>query len=137
MKFSDSKSSVPKSRHRPAQIRSATHFHFQRLIAYRTRFCVTKDARGRRLTSRPDRVTSGDANRTRGICIRKRNSSSHQAIEVRRVNMRVAERSDRIEPLLVGHDKQDVGPGGWHCGFRRKLPRRCINLIRAFAIAFY
>jgi hypothetical protein len=24
--------------------------------------------------------------------------------------MRVAERSDRIEPLLVGHDKQDVRP---------------------------
>jgi hypothetical protein len=28
--------------------------------------------------------------------------------------MRVAERSDRIEPLLVGHDKQDVRPAQWH-----------------------
>jgi hypothetical protein len=28
--------------------------------------------------------------------------------------MRVAQRSDRIEPLLVGHDKQDVRPADCH-----------------------
>jgi hypothetical protein len=28
--------------------------------------------------------------------------------------MRVAERSDGIEPLLVGHDEQNVGPAQCH-----------------------
>jgi hypothetical protein len=34
--------------------------------------------------------------------------------------MRVTECSDRIEPLLVGHDEQDVRAIRWHFLFRRK-----------------
>lgn len=35
---------------------------------------------------------------------------THEAIEVRRVHVGMAERADRIEPLLVGDDEDDVGP---------------------------
>jgi hypothetical protein len=28
--------------------------------------------------------------------------------------MRISERSDRVEPLLVRHDKKYVRPGQWH-----------------------
>src|SRR5438128_2251255 len=114
MEFSNSKSSVPEARHRACQICSATRFHFRRLTCQKFRLGIFKDASRWRLTSCSNRIASGDTNGTRCVCIRKRDSASHQPIEIRCVNVAVTERSDRIEPLLVRHDEQDVGPCHWH-----------------------
>src|SRR6266540_3019068 len=37
--------------------------------------------------------------------------------------MRIPERSDRIKPLLIGHNEQYVGPGQRHLLFKREAPR--------------
>jgi hypothetical protein len=41
----------------------------------------------------------------------KADSSTRQAIQIRRINVRITKRSDGIESLLIRHDKQYVGPG--------------------------
>ena len=114
VEFPDSKRPVSKARHRPPQIQSATRFHFWRLSRDRTSLGICEHARCRRFTSRPDRIARRYANRTSGVGIRKRDSPSHQAIDIRRVNVRISERSNRVEPLLVRHDEQYVRPGQWH-----------------------
>src|SRR5262245_6591892 len=111
MKFPDSKRPVSESRHHSSEIGSATRFHFRWLSRDRISLGIGEHARCRRFTTSPDRIARGDANRTSGVGIRKSDSSSQQTIEVRRVNVRITERSDRVEPLLIGHDEQDVGPG--------------------------
>lgn len=112
MELSDSKGPIPQTRNRPPEIRSATGFHFSSLSRCRLWYCVAEGARGYRFTSCTDRVACRDTNRTSRIRIGKADSPPHEAIKVRRVNMRITERSDGIKPLLVGHDKQYIGPGG-------------------------
>src|SRR5438067_3791231 len=114
MEFPNSKSPIPEARHRSTQICSATRFHFRRLAGQRIWLLIFKDTRGWRLASCADGIAGGNANWTRGICIRKTDPSPHQTIEVRRINVRVTKCSDRIEPLLVGHDEQYVGPVQCH-----------------------
>ena len=105
MELSDSKRPIIKTRHDSTEVRSATRFHLYRLPRDRVSLRVAEDARRRRLATGPDHVASGYANRTCGVCIRKRDSPLHQAIDVWRVDMRVTERSDCIESLLIGHNE--------------------------------
>src|SRR6266496_1069925 len=114
MELSDSKSSIAKTRHRSAQVGPTTRFHLHRLTCHSICLRISENTRRRRLASRADCVARGNANWAGRICVRKTDSPSHQPIHVRRVDMRVPERSDRIEPLLVGHDEQNVRPGQWH-----------------------
>jgi hypothetical protein len=122
MELSDSKRSIAEARHRSSQIGPATRFHLHGLTRHSICLRISENASRRRLTSGADRISSGNTNRARRVSVRKTDSPSHQPIHVRRVDMRVSERTDRIEPLLVGHDKQNVRPSVWH---RRKenIPR--------------
>ena len=111
MELSDSKSSIAETRHRSAQVGPATRFHLHGLTRHRICLRISEHARRRRLASGADCVARGNANWAGRVCVRKTDSPSHQPIHVRRVNVRIPERSDRIEPLLVGHDEQNVRPG--------------------------
>src|SRR5450759_4197188 len=111
VKLSDSKSAVTRTRHRSRQIRPAAGLHLQRLPPDRIWLRIAENPRRRWLTPRSDRVASGNANGTGRVCVGKGDPPSHQTVKVRGINMRVAERRDRIESLLVGHDKQNIGPG--------------------------
>src|SRR5205823_6312144 len=108
MELSDSESPVSQLRHLARQIRSATRFHLFRLPCRRLRLRIAENARRRRLASCADRVASGNANRTRRVLPGKANSPMYQTIQVRGINVRIAKCSDRIEPLLIGHDEQNV-----------------------------
>jgi hypothetical protein len=110
MELSDPKSPIAEARHRSAEVRPATRFHLYGLTGRGISLRISKHASRRRLASCADCVARGNANRAGRICVRKSDSSSHQPIHVRRVDVRIAERSDRIEPLLIGHDEQNVGP---------------------------
>src|SRR5947199_4822655 len=105
MKLTESKSPQITTQHDSTEVRSATRFHLYRLPRDQDSLRVAEDARRRRLATGPDHVASGYANRTCGVCIRKRDSPLHQAIEVWRVDMRVTERSDCIESLLIGDNE--------------------------------
>ena len=111
MELPDSKSPVPQARHCARQIWSATRFHFSGLSRRRLWFCIAEGARGYRFASCTDRVPRRDANRTGSVCIGKADSSAHQPVEVRRINVRITERGDGIESLLVGHYIEYIGPG--------------------------
>src|SRR5438045_4451700 len=111
MKLSDSKSSVAETRHRSAQVGPTTRFHLHRLIRHSICLRIGEHSGRRRLASGADCVARGNANWAGRVCVRKTDSPSHQPIHVRRVDMRVAERSDRIEPLLVRRDEQNLRPG--------------------------
>ena len=91
------------------QIRPATGFHLRSLAGHRICLHIAEKAGRRRFTSRANGIPSGNANWTSRVCIRKAESPAHQSIEVRGVNVRVTERSDGIEPLLVRHDEQYIG----------------------------
>jgi len=121
VEFSDSKSPMAEARHRSAQIRSATRFHLRGLTRHSICLRITENPGRRRLASGADCVARSDANRTGRVRVRETDSPSNQPIHVRRVNVRVPERSDRIEPLLIGHDEQDVRPSVRH---RRNVRRR-------------
>ena len=43
------------------------------------------------------------------MAVGERDSLTHEAIEMRRVHVRVAERADRVESLLVGDNENDIG----------------------------
>jgi hypothetical protein len=58
-----------------------------------------------------DRVLRGHANRTSRVYIGKADSPMYQTIEVGCVDVRVGERSDGIESLLIRHDEQHIRPG--------------------------
>src|SRR5262249_41958307 len=87
VELSDSKSPVSQTRHCPAQIGSATRFHFGGLPCCWLRFCITEDTRGYRFTSCTDRVARGDANWAGSVCIGKADSPAHQPVEVRRIDV--------------------------------------------------
>src|SRR6185369_4695076 len=110
MKLADSKSSIAKSRHCSAKVGAATPFHLSSLLRHSVCLRITENSGCRRFAPGADRVARSDANRTGRVCVRKTDSSSHQPIHVRRVNVRVPQRSDRVEPLLVRHDEQNVRP---------------------------
>ena len=112
MELSDSKTSIAEKRHRSGKVGPAARFHLYCLTRHSICLRISKNAGRRRLASGANRIARGNANRTRCVCIRETDPPSHQPVHVRRANMRVPERSDRIEPLLVGHDKQNVRPGG-------------------------
>jgi hypothetical protein len=61
------------------------------------------------LASGADGIAGGDADRTGGVCPREGNSSPNQPIQIRRVNISVAQSCDRIKPLLIGHQEQNMG----------------------------
>jgi len=111
MELSDSKGPVSQTRHCARQIRSATPFHFSGLSRRRLWFYIAEGACGCGFTSCTDRVPRWDANRTRCVCIGKADSPAHEPVEVGRGNVRITERSDSIESLLIRHDEQYVGPG--------------------------
>src|SRR5437588_13106721 len=67
--FPDSKRTVSEARHHPREIRSTTRFHFFGLASHRIFLCIVEDAGRRRLAPCSDRIASGDADRTRGICV--------------------------------------------------------------------
>ena len=123
MELSDSESSIAKTRHRSAQIGPATRFHLHGLTRHSICLRISEHARRSRLASGANRVAGGNANRAGRVCVRKTDSPSHQPIHVRRVNVRVPERSDRIEPLLVGHDEQNVRPAR-HVSFAKSPARQ-------------
>ena len=81
---------------------------------------VAKDTRGGRLAARAHRVAGGNADRASGVGLRKRYAAMHKAIEIRRVDMGIAERRDGVEALLVGHDKENIG-FFWHVGFSQTM----------------
>src|ERR1051325_3958165 len=110
MELSDSKRSIIEARHRSTQVGPATRFHLHGLVQCSIRLCITENARRRRLTSGADRITRSNANRACRVCVRETDSPSPQPIHVRSVDVRVPQRSDRVEPLLVGHDEQNVRP---------------------------
>ncbi len=110
MELADSKSSIAKTRHRSAQVGPAPRLHLHGLTRHSICLGIGEHSGRRRLASGADRIARGNANWAGRVCVRKTDSPSHQPIHVRRVNVRVPERSDRIEPLLVGHDKQNVRP---------------------------
>jgi len=62
-------------------------------------------------------VARGHANRAGRVRTRKARSSSHQPI-----HREFPKGSDRIEPLLVGHDEQNVRPGHMSFGAKRRSP---------------
>jgi hypothetical protein len=81
------------------------------LIRNSIRLRISEDSGRSRLASGADRIAGGNANWAGRVCVRKTDSPSHQPIHVRGVDVRVPERSDGIEPLLVGHDEQNVRLG--------------------------
>src|SRR6266480_8137210 len=111
MELPDSKSPVSQARHCARQIGSATRFHFSGLPRCRLWLCIAEGARGYRFASCTDRVPRRNANRTSRIRIGKADSPANQAIQIRRINVRITERSDGIESLLIRHDEQYIGPG--------------------------
>ena len=111
MELPDSKSPVSQARHCARQIRSATRFHFSSLPRCRLWLCVAEGARGHRFAACTDRVPRRDTNRTSRVRIGKADSPAHQTIQIRRINVRITERSDGIESLLIRHDEQYVRPG--------------------------
>src|SRR6266508_5876794 len=114
MKLSNSKSSIAEPRHRSAQVGPTTRFHLHGLTRHSICLRITENTGRRRLASGADCVARGNAHRAGRVCARKTDSPSHQPIHVRRVDVRVPERSDRIKPLLVGHDEQNVRPSRRH-----------------------
>ena len=53
----------------------------------------------------------GDADRAVGVGIREADARVAQPVQVRCADVRVAGRADRVEPLLVGRDEEDVRTG--------------------------
>src|SRR6266480_2365032 len=94
MKLSNSKSSIAEARHRSAQIGSATRFHLHGLTSHSICLRITENTGRRRLASGADCVARGHAHRASRVCARKTDSPSHQPIHVRRVDVRIPERSD-------------------------------------------
>lgn len=50
-------------------------------------------------------------------------TAAHEAVEVRCLDGRVAQRGDGVRALVVGEDEEDIGPGGssiggWECAQR-------------------
>src|SRR6266480_7900365 len=121
MELSDSKSSITKTRYRSAQVGPTTRFHLHGLTRHSICLRIGEHSGRRRFASGADCVARGNANWAGRVCVRKTDSPSHQPIHVRRVDMRVPERSDRIEPLLVRHDEQNVRPGRWHLFSKTRL----------------
>ena len=69
---------------------------------------VGEDPGGRRLAAGADRVAGRHAHRAGGVGVGEAHPAPHQPVQVGRVDVAVAERGDRVEPLLVGHDEEDV-----------------------------
>ena len=57
----------------------------------------------------PRRVAHGRRGRAHAVGARERGAALHEAVEVRRLDHRVAERGDRVGPLVVGDEEQNVG----------------------------
>src|SRR6185369_11580537 len=122
MELADSECSIAEARHRSAQIGPATRFHINGLTRHSICLRISENAGRRGFASCADCVARGNANRTRRVCTRKADSPSHQPIHVRRVGVRVPQGSDRIEPLLVGHDEQNVRPAHMSFSAKPRIP---------------
>ena len=69
---------------------------------------VREDPGGGRLTAGADGVARRYAHRAGRIGVREAESAAYEPIQVRRMDVPVAERRDGVEALLVGHDEQHV-----------------------------
>src|SRR5579885_288310 len=122
VEFSHAESSVAELLHRPGQVRTAALLHAIGLPRRGPGLHVTEHAGRWRFAAGSDGVASRDADQTRGICVRETDSPPHKPIKVRRVNGGIAQRGDGIEPLLVGHDKENIWTSRRH--FLKTIPLR-------------
>src|SRR5581483_7532192 len=122
VKFSHPESSVAELRHRPGQVRAAAFLHAIGLPRGRLGLHVTESAGGSRFAARCDSGARRDTSRTRGIRVGETDSPSHKPIKVRGVNRGIAQRGNGIEPLLVGHDKENIWTNRRH--FLKTIPLR-------------
>src|ERR1700732_2005704 len=92
MKLSDSKGAVARTRHRPRKKGPAAGLHPRRLPRHRIRLRIAENPRRWRLAPGSDCVASSNANGTGCVCVGKGDPPSHQTVEVRGINTRVAKR---------------------------------------------
>lgn len=74
----------------------------------RHRLPVLAATRRARITPREKRSAARRANGALAIGTRKRHALRYQRIEVRRVDVRIAQRADRVRPLLIRANPEDV-----------------------------
>ena len=71
----------------------------------------------------PRRHANRPLHRAHAVGPGERRALSHQPVEVRRADMRVAQGRDRVGPLVVAEEDQDVRPGGLGTGRRGAAPQ--------------
>ena len=80
---------------------------------------------------------AGRADGALAVGVRERHGLPHEAVEIRRANVRIPQRADGVEPLLVGAVPEDVGAVGGHgviaAAGPAKLPRCAKSLTWKFA----
>ena len=74
----------------------------------RHRLSVLAASRGARITPREKRSAARCANGALAIGTRKRHALRYQCIEVRRVDVRIAQRANRVRPLLIRANPENV-----------------------------
>jgi len=62
-----------------------------------------------RLATGHDRIARRHADGTRGVRVRQRDPAGGEPVEVGCADVRKTQRSDGVEPLLIGHHEENVG----------------------------
>ena len=79
-----------------------------KFFACRDGLAILPAACGARITPGEEGCPAGCADGALAIGLSKRHTLCHKAINVRRIDVRIAQCADGVVPLLIGADPQDV-----------------------------